>query len=1111
MSTIKGMNVLRSTPREAVFGAPVPLRDDVEIELGTKYGRLVVPFFYVVRDDEVVHLVEWMQRTKVWSIDTETGGPNPMDGLDPLVGKVATLQIGNPKCADPRVYVLDVRCLSTEALAPVFALLADPAYYKLGQNVRFEYKFLRTNFGVMCRNLGDTQLTEQVLRAGLFRGKGGGPSSDDDGRNKAAYKYTSMDALCKFYLGIQIDKDRQLRTSFYSTPPGQHTDRQRCYAGGDVVYPFYVAAEQREVLDERQLRDIAKLEHSIIPSFGEAELRGMYLDQDEWRALWQESLAKLLEARTKLDALFLGVQGDLFDGRETGVRPIYIKSRKSPPLNWGSSEQVKWAIAQYCKTIGWSHEIITTYERLLQVKAVCGESWRAKKAAAGHEVTVEDTPDWVVPEEQYCILLSAERDRLIIAACRNQLPWALVDPLADYSKYAKRVGTYGIKFLEKNVRKDTKRFHPEIHQAITVTGRISTKPNCYDGATEILTTAGWVRFDALSDAAAVAQVDPETLKVSFVQPSRVVRVAYDGPMLHFTTDQEQIDLVVTPNHRMLVENRSGVRRTLPASELARLSCDHVKHFNAGMFGGGTSDLTPDQVRLLVAVQADGNITDSGALDFSLAKHRKRERLRELFRKTNIVWKERPRKAPQSARHSPRMRFTVGAAQAAWIVDTLTPAKQFGPWVLNLSRAALDAFVEEVWLWDGCHKAKTMYCAKARINADYVQAAHALSGRRIRVAPRTNNADRKYWLAYAARRGYSMLDNRSVIEDVVSGMVYCVTVPTGAVLVRHQTKSGAWVTSVSGNSQNLPSDKRYRACIKAAPGKKLVLADYSQIEPRITALVSRDTVYCETYRKGDDLYLADAEHTLGYRPNKHEEDGKFQRQLSKVRVLSLAYNMGVMKYRDRLTIALVKEIRAGKVESPSVEFARQQYDSFFDVHPEIETWQDEMVQLADPKKSERKIWDAFLEALVTWIEAPCGRKRFFPPDANPYSEAPNFPPQGCGASILKYAIRLMQQALDARGWAERAYLVNTVHDEPIYEADEEIAAEVAVLLRDCMEQAGNAYNGDIPVIAEWPENSNGTVDYWTKALELDEADDLGALDKDTEAAQDILDATFAEAA
>lgn len=794
MATIKGMTVLRSTPRNLTTGVATPLRDEVEIDLGPTYGRIVIPFFYVVRDDEVPHLVEWMRRTKVWGIDTETGGTGPMDGLDPLVGKVATVQIGNPTGADPRVYVLDVRCLSPEALAPVWALFADASYTKLGQNVRFEYKFLRTNFGVMSRNLADTQLTELVLRTGLFRGKGGGGGDDGDGRDRAAYKHTSMDALCKFYLGVQIDKDRQLRTSFYSTPPGQHSDRQRCYAGGDVVYPFYIAKEQAVELEARQLKSIAKLEHSIIPSLGEAELRGMAFDQDEWRVLWQESLTKLLEARAKLDALFLSVQGDLFDGTNLNVRPIYVKSRKSPPLNWGSSEQVKWAITRYCKAIGWTHEIITTYERLLEVKAVHGEAWRQKKAQHGAEVKLEDTPDWVVPEDQYCILLSAERDRLIIAACRKQLPWALVDPLADYSKYAKRVGTYGLKFIAKNIRKDTGAFHMEIHQCITTTGRISTVPN----------GANW--------------------------------------------------------------------------------------------------------------------------------------------------------------------------------------------------------------------------------------------------------------------------------------------PGG--------KEG----------------KRYRKCQKARPGKKLCIADFSQVEPRITGYVSLDPVYCETYLTGGDLYMAGVERTLGYMPDKNTEEGAFQRQLGKVRVLSLAYNMGLMKYRDRLTLALVKEIRAGKVEPPTVEFAREQYDGFFEVHPGVEAWQEEMVALADPKKSTRKIWDGFLGALVTWIEAPCGRKRFFPPDANPYSEAPNVPPQAGSASMLKASIAMIQREIDARGWAERAYLINMIHDELVYEVDEAIAAEFAVLQKATMESAASFYNGHIPIIAEWPKHTNGAVEYWMKEGELEEHDEEHvALDQATEDAQDILDGVLPEAA
>jgi DNA polymerase I-like protein with 3'-5' exonuclease and polymerase domains len=796
MSTIKGMNVLRSDARtvDPVLNNVVPTVDQVEIELGDKYGRITVPFYYITRDDEMPHLVEWMRRHKRLGFDTETGGEAPMDGLDALKGKVATIQIGNPTSPDPRVYVLDVRRLTPEALAPMLEIFGAYGTKKLGQNVRFEYKFLRTNFGVQCRDLEDTQLNEMVIRTGLFNKSTKG--DDGEGRDRAAYKHTSMDALCTFYLGIKIDKDRQLRTSFYSTPPGQHSPAQRCYAGGDVVYPFYVAKEQQVELQARQLVNIAKIEYAIIPSLGETELQGMYIDQDAWRALWQESLTGMIEARRQLDALFLGVQGDLFDGKNANVRPIYVRGRKSPPLNWGSSEQVKWAIQQYCKAIGWNYEVVTTYARLLEIKESWGEEWRAKKLKHGEDVSVADTPDWVIPEDRYCLLLKAEKEQLIIRACRGQLPWAIVDPLSDYSKYAKRVGTYGLKFLAKNVRKDTNAYHIEIHQAITTTGRLSAAPN---------------------------------------------------------------------------------------------------------------------------------------------------------------------------------------------------------------------------------------------------------------------------------------------------------------------------------SMNWPSDKRYRKCHRARKGKKLCIADYSQVEPRITAFVSRDPVYCNTYLTGGDLYIESAKSTLGDIDFKSPE-GKFQRQLSKTRVLSLAYNMGLMKYRDRLTLALVKEIREGKIEAPSIDFARKQYDEFFEVHAKIEEYQEHTVRCASPKikdergaliENPRRIWDAFIGAPVTWMESPDGRKRFFHPDANPYSEAPNVPPQSGSATMLKAAIGLIQIEIDKRGWKERAFLLNLVHDELVYEVDEEIAPEFAVMQKEMMEKAGNFYNGDIPIVAEWPKGTNGTLDWWAK--ELSEEDLEYDAEVDIEDAQEILEAALGKAA
>jgi DNA polymerase-1 len=320
--------------------------------------------------------------------------------------------------------------------------------------------------------------------------------------------------------------------------------------------------------------------------------------------------------------------------------------------------------------------------------------------------------------------------------------------------------------------------------------------------------------------------------------------------------------------------------------------------------------------------------------------------------------------------------------------------------------------------------------------------------------------------------------------------------TGRVHVEfHQLTTATGRIAHEPNSANLPQDKRYRQCFAAAPGKKLVIADYSQVEPRITALVSGDPVYTNTYRTGDDLYLAVAEACLGYRPDKKTEEGKLERHRFKTMVLALAYRMGKAKFRRRMILALKDEILAGRVQPPTFPEISELFDRFFRVHEKIHEYQERVSGYAFPQHKDeegnvqpnpRRIWDAMLQAPVTWVEAPCGRKRFFPPDANPYSEAPNVPPQSGSATMLKAAMGLIQVEIDQRGWWQRAGLVNSVHDELVYEVDDEIADEFALILKACMERAGNHYNGDIPIIAEFPEGSNGVVPYWTKAYQAQAA-------------------------
>jgi phosphoribosylamine-glycine ligase len=80
-------------------------------------------------------------------------------------------------------------------------------------------------------------------------------------------------------------------------------------------------------------------------------------------------------------------------------------------------------------------------------------------------------------------------------------------------------------------------------------------PNCYSEDTEILTIEGWKTFGALKKTDVVAVFQPGFKRIRFEKPKAIYWKKYRGKMINFK--HREIDLLVTPNHRMLVENRKG--------------------------------------------------------------------------------------------------------------------------------------------------------------------------------------------------------------------------------------------------------------------------------------------------------------------------------------------------------------------------------------------------------------------------------------------------------------------------------------------------------------------------------------------------------------------------
>lgn len=728
-------------------------RNTEDVDLGTA-GRLTYQLCYCTADADVAEVVEYFADKAFLLLDTETSG------IDWKLHKLATMQLGYPTGSDPRVYVICVRSISRAAMQPIFQILESRKLGKLGQNIKFEGLYLGNELGVRLDGKGglmDTQVAELIIRAGLFPETVGGAQ----GVNKKAYQATSMAALCRRYLGIEIDKDKALVTSFYTTPAGQHSRRQRVYAAGDVIYPFFIAKGQRKEIQARKLTGVVDVEFAFLPVILEAQLKGLLIDRKGWLDLYQEAVTQQYMTRRELDAIARDVtpQKELFPHIVEAQRPIFHKTKKA--VNYDSPEQVKWLLVEYCRSLNWPIELVTGPRRLHDLKEVLGADWldqqRAKHPKRTYEV--DDVPDWILPEDRYMLLLKTDKATLKLGKLYKQLPARLVNLLTTYSEYSQRASAFGAKFLD-HIWSKTGRVHPEFHQAATSTGRLSTEPNV---------------------------------------------------------------------------------------------------------------------------------------------------------------------------------------------------------------------------------------------------------------------------------------------------------------------------------QNQPRDARYRACFVPAPGYKFVIADLSQIEPRIIAHCSKDEVFLEAFRARDDIYCRLAERQLGVWPDLTTKHGKAQRQNTKTTSLALQYRMGPHKLRMRLNLSQETEIEAG--ERPPVTFfeARDQRTGFLDAAAGLALWQELQSSLANPQDTPRpKIWDQYLGAEVTWVEAPCGRKRFFPPDAdNTYTEAANAPIQGGAATIAKLGAILARDIIIEKGFD--ATLVNAIHDENIWEVREDQAEEFAPLAKRAMEAAGEFYIAEIPILAEFPKGTNGVCDCWLKEV------------------------------
>jgi len=237
-----------------------------------------------------------------------------------------------------------------------------------------------------------------------------------------------------------------------------------------------------------------------------------------------------------------------------------------------------------------------------------------------------------------------------------------------------------------------------------------------------------------------------------------------------------------------------------------------------------------------------------------------------------------------------------------------------------------------------------------------------------------------------------------------------------------------LSSSEPNLQNIPvrgeMGRRFRRAFIAEKGRLLLAADYSQIELRVLAHLSRDPALIEIFLAGRDIHAETARRVFGEASGLFPED---MRRRAKVINFSIIYGAGAY--------SMARELLTSPAEAQTF------IDRYFEEYPGVRDFLDRVVREA----AERG-----------YVETLFGRRRPVPElrQENKVTQqagrriALNTPIQGTAADLMKKAMVEVARALRESRLESRMIL--QVHDELVFEAPAGERDALEALVRERME-------------------------------------------------------------
>lgn len=251
-----------------------------------------------------------------------------------------------------------------------------------------------------------------------------------------------------------------------------------------------------------------------------------------------------------------------------------------------------------------------------------------------------------------------------------------------------------------------------------------------------------------------------------------------------------------------------------------------------------------------------------------------------------------------------------------------------------------------------------------------------------------------------------------------------------------------LSTYNPNLQNIPirgeRGPDVRKGFAAAPGYKLISADYSQIELRVLAHIAQDDALAEIFRQGRDVHTETSMRVFGVKKSEITAD---HRRMSKAINYGIIYGMGPYGFARRMGV--------------STEEAAHFIDHYLASFPGVSIWRERIVQEAIQKG---------------YVSTVAGRIRRMPhvPDRADVAERAiiNAPVQGSAADIIKAAMIKVEKSLSDQG-IEPGMLLQ-IHDELLFEVTEKDVERAKEIVKRDME---SAWKLSVPLVVEIGAGSN----------------------------------------